>query len=114
MSMMRGLVDQDLGEALERQKTQLGEYREQIRAMVEAEIALRDCLETTAKELEICKQHFKQKVTECDELEAQLSDAGRLKMDHESQIYQLSKLNETLRDDLMRLKSKQDLNSSSI
>ena len=82
--------------------------------MVEAEVALRECLETTAKELEVCKQHFKQKVTECDDLEAQLSDAERLKMDHESQIYQLSKLNETLRDDLLRLKSKQDLNSSSI
>jgi hypothetical protein len=39
-------------------------------------------------------------------LEAQLSDAERLKMDNESQIYQLSKLNETLREDLLRLKSK--------
>ena len=82
--------------------------------MVEAEVALRECLETTAKELDVCKQHFKQKVTECDDLETQQSDAERLKLDHESQIYQLSKLNETLRDDLLRLKSKQDLNSSSI
>jgi hypothetical protein len=39
-------------------------------------------------------------------LEAQLSDAERLKMDLEPQIYQLSKLNETLREDLLRLKSK--------
>lgn len=61
--MMRGLVDQDIGKALERQRLQIGEYREQMRAMVEGEVAIRECLETTARELEICKQHFKQKVT---------------------------------------------------
>ena len=77
-----------------------------MRAMVGAEIALRECLETTAKELEICKQHFKQKVTECDDLEAQLNDADKLKLDNESQIYQFSKLNEALKEDLLRLKSK--------
>lgn len=105
-SMMRGLVDQDIGKALERQRQQIGEYREQMRAMVEGEVAIRECLETTASELEICKQHFKQKVIECDNLEAQLNEADRLKLDQESQIYQLSKVNETLKEDLQRLKSK--------
>jgi len=74
--------------------------------MVEGELAIRECLETTASELEICKQHFKQKVTECDNLEAQLNEADRLKLDQESQIYQLSKVNETLKEDLQRLKTK--------
>jgi hypothetical protein len=37
--------------------------------MVDGELALRDCLETTSKELEICKEHFKTKVKECDALE---------------------------------------------
>ena len=59
--------------------------------MIDAEIALRDCLETTAKELEICKEHFKTKVKECDALELSVGEYERCKLDLESQIYQLTK-----------------------
>ena len=62
--------------------------------MVDGELALRDCLETTSKELEICKEHFKTKVKECDALEIQVSEYDRGKLDLETQIYQLKKLND--------------------
>ena len=51
--------------------------------MIEGEVALRDCLESTTKELEICKEHFKGKVTECDSLEAQIHEHERKKLDLE-------------------------------
>ena len=71
--------------------------------MIEAEVALRDCLEATANELEVCKEHFKTKVKESDALEIQVAEYERGKLDLESQVYQLTKLNGSLQQEVNRL-----------
>ena len=69
LSVLKGMLDQDLKRSLENHKQQIADYKDRIKIMIEAEVALRDCLEATAKELEICKEHFKTKVKEGDALE---------------------------------------------
>lgn len=66
---MKSLTDQDLMRTVDALKGQLDDYKERIRMLIEGEVHLRDGLETTVKELEICKERYKSKVKECDALE---------------------------------------------
>jgi hypothetical protein len=84
LSLFKGLIDQDQARALDASNQQVFEYRERIRLMVEGEIQLRDALETSVKELEICKEHYKGKVKECDALDEMIGEYERGKVDLES------------------------------